>query len=1191
MAIGRISGSVLKSNLTRNGVDLAFETNLLYLDVTNSRVGIGTSEPSTALTVSGTVTATSVTSTSAATLATGSTVGNLTLANGSITDSSGAISFGNENLTTTGTLTVSGLTFPSSDGSNGQVLTTDGSGTISFSDSSGGGGGNNTAVKQFNYYKLGTTSAVVDEFDINEYRGAIYDIVMEDQGNGFVGHLKVSVVHDDSTPYVATYNVNEDSTRIADFTVAISGDMLQLSGATNTSNHTNLRVYRIALGDHHETVANTNSKIIKTSTNISSSATTLDQFTKTDIRGAKYVILIKDDTAGDYQISETSLTHDGTTVFHDDYALVSSRGTPLHTISAAISSSTVTLSAASGGNTTGTAILYRQDLGSKTKFGEFDNFLYGLKGDIDSTVETVDSFDVFKYKTARYFITMESGSEYQNSEVTLTVNNAGTDATISESFVITANNTLATFSADVSSGKARLRASCNPNTKIYFARLSMEADNIYRANGQTADDLYITHNNLKLEPGALTLPKGTTAQRPSINATGMIRYNTSTDTYERYDTTGWTNIATQASVTESDDTSTGEAVSIGTSAKNIDTFTTSTFDSAFYLGVMRDEINDELATVNISLVHNDSDAFVSAGGGVQQGSNAQLTFTADVNSGTVRLRGTGTSAVNSIKFFRIGLGDSTSESESGKTATIFNTDVDSATENLDTFAHGTYRGAKYYISANNTGKTELHNIECLVVHNGTDAFITTYNSNFTGNNELISLTADISGDNVRLRATANEPNTAVKMYRVLLGDSESDASSDNTKTVGQTTTSSSATTMDTFSTDSVNGAHYIVVGNSSSESAASISEVFVVSDGADAFVSSGPIVSTKGSDQLSFSASLSGSTVTVSAASTSGASTTVNAYRVNLLRSSAGASTDITVLTTTDQTISGDKTFTDGTEIKLGTDADANIKHTGTNLNFNETTGDINIRTYANDKDVVISTDDGSGGITEYIVADGSTGAVKLKHYGTTVFETTSTGASITNTSTSDALDITTTEDSSTAGPVINLKRNSSSVANADYLGQIKFQGENDADQEVLYAKISAKILDSADGSEDGILEFAFKKNGSNNISGRFRSDSLQLLNDTSLRVTGHVELGVLSGDPSGTTNIAHIYAKDESSSAEVFVRDEAGNVTKISPHNEKGEWEYFSRNTKTGKTVRVNMEEMIKDIEKLTGKKYIQDC
>ncbi len=1111
MAIGRISGSVLKSNLTRNGVDLAFETNLLYLDVTNSRVGIGTSEPSTALQVSGTVTATSVTSTSAATLATGTTIGNLTLANGSITDSSGAISFGNENLTTTGTFTASGLTFPSSDGSNGQVLTTDGSGTLSFSESSGGGGGNNTAIKQKNYYKLDTTSAVIDEFDINEYRGAIYDITMEDQDNGFVGHIKVSIVHDGSTPYVAEYNVNEDSTRIADFSVAISGDMLQLSAATNSSNHTNLRIYRIALGDHHETVANTNSKIIVTSSNIGSSATTLDQFTKTDIRGAKYVILIKDDTAGDYQISETSVVHDGTTVYHDDYALVSSRGTPLHTISAAISGSTVTLSSASGGNTTGTAILYRQDLGSKTKFGTFDNVLYGLKGDIDSTVETVDTFDAFEFKSARYFITMESGSEYQNSEVTLTVNNAGTDATISESFVISGNNQLAAFTADVSSGKARLRASCNPNTKIFFARLSIEAKNVYRASGQTSDNLYISHNNIDATDtllnlsgmtGALTLPKGTTGQRPS-GVTGMLRYNTTTDTYERFDssTSTFVDIATQASVSESDDTSTGESTSIGTSAKNIDTFATSAFDSAFYLAVMRDEINDELATANISVVHNNSDAFVSPGGGVQQGSNAQLTFTADVNSGSVRLRGTGTAAVNSIKFFRIGLGDNTSASSSGNTATVLNSDVDSTAENLDTFAKGTYRGAKYYISANNTGKTELHNIECLVVHNGTDAFITTYASNFTGNNALISLTADISGSDVRLRATANESNTAVKMYRVLLGDAESDASSTNTKTVGQTTTSSSATTMDTFSTDSANGAFYIVVGNSSSESAASISEVFVVSDGTDAFVATGPQVSTKGTSQLTFTAALSGSTVTVSSASTSGASTTVNAYRVNLLRSLAGASTDITVLTNTAQTISGDKTFTDGTEIKFGTDADANIKHTGTNLNIQETTGDINIRTYADNKDVVIASDDSSGGLANYIIADGSTGEVKLHHYGTEVFATTSTGVAITNTSTSDALLITTTEDSSTAGPVITLKRNSSSPADGDYLGQIKFLGENDNDQEITYAKISGKILDASDGDEDGIIEFMNKKSGGNTITARLRSDSFQLLNDTTLRV------------------------------------------------------------------------------------------
>ena len=77
---------------------------------------------------------------------------------------------------------------------------------------------------------------------------------------------------------------------------------------------------------------------------------------------------------------------------------------------------------------------------------------------------------------------------------------------------------------------------------------------------------------------------------------------------------------------------------------------------------------------------------------------------------------------------------------------------------------------------------------------------------------------------------------------------------------------------------------------------------------------------------------------------------------------------------------------------------------------------------------------------------------------------------------------------------------------------------------------------------------------------------------------------------PSGVTNASHIYAKDESSSSEVFVRDEAGNETKISPHNEKGEWEYYSKNIKTGKTVRVNMEKMIQDIERLTGNKYIEN-
>ena len=53
---------------------------------------------------------------------------------------------------------------------------------------------------------------------------------------------------------------------------------------------------------------------------------------------------------------------------------------------------------------------------------------------------------------------------------------------------------------------------------------------------------------------------------------------------------------------------------------------------------------------------------------------------------------------------------------------------------------------------------------------------------------------------------------------------------------------------------------------------------------------------------------------------------------------------------------------------------------------------------------------------------------------------------------------------------------------------------------------------------------------------------------------------------------------------------DAHGNHTRLSPHNAEGEWEYFSQNSLTGKTVRINMEEVVSDLGKLTGKNYIKD-
>lgn len=128
---------------------------------------------------------------------------------------------------------------------------------------------------------------------------------------------------------------------------------------------------------------------------------------------------------------------------------------------------------------------------------------------------------------------------------------------------------------------------------------------------------------------------------------------------------------------------------------------------------------------------------------------------------------------------------------------------------------------------------------------------------------------------------------------------------------------------------------------------------------------------------------------------------------------------------------------------------------------------------------------------------------------------TGATTATFTNTSTGDTLLLTTTEDSSSAAPVITLKRNSASPADADYLGQIKFKGENDADQEVVYGKITGKIQDASDGTEDGLLEFANMKAGSNNINMRLRSDSLQLLNGTNFQIREQQDLRFYDSDSS----------------------------------------------------------------------------
>tara|TARA_R110000803_G_scaffold37103_5_gene79937 strand:+ start:890 stop:3496 length:2607 start_codon:yes stop_codon:yes gene_type:complete len=329
----------------------------------------------------------------------------------------------------------------------------------------------------------------------------------------------------------------------------------------------------------------------------------------------------------------------------------------------------------------------------------------------------------------------------------------------------------------------------------------------------------------------------------------------------------------------------------------INDFTTSQYDSAWYLAVNRDDASDEFEVVKHSVAHNNTDAFLSTSVRAQTGTNNQIQTTADISDGLVRLLGTGSSPENSVTFYRIGLGDDDSTGIAGEdeSSIVINIDIDSASEVVDTWAKSDYRGAKYYISVNNASKTEVSNLEVLVVHDGTTAYTSVYNVVNTGNNDLVTITAAVDGSNVKLSAAGLEPNIRLHAYRIILADDEADRSSANVNVIGEVTVSSASTTLDTFSTGSYQAAHYVVVGYNSTEGAASICEAAVVSDGTTAFISQYGQVSTKGTDQITLSASHASTTTTVSATSTSGGSTVVNAYRVNLARG-AGASTAVATL-------------------------------------------------------------------------------------------------------------------------------------------------------------------------------------------------------------------------------------------------------------------------------------------------------
>ena len=102
------------------------------------------------------------------------------------------------------------------------------------------------------------------------------------------------------------------------------------------------------------------------------------------------------------------------------------------------------------------------------------------------------------------------------------------------------------------------------------------------------------------------------------------------------------------------------------------------------------------------------------------------------------------------------------------------------------------------------------------------------------------------------------------------------------------------------------------------------------------------------------------------------------------------------------------------------------------------------------------------------------------------------------------------------------------------------------------------------------------------------------LYSDGDIGVSGSLALANDTAPSTSLTNGVLLYAQDVSSSSELRVRDEAGNVTTLSPHNfsligepsEPLAWSYYSENDQD--KINVDMLRTVRLVEKLTGEKLV---
>ena len=145
-----------------------------------------------------------------------------------------------------GGVTISGFVFPTSDGTNGQFIKTNGAGVLSFA--TAGASLSNSAIADGTTTTSSSSIANIDTFDASTYRSAKYFISAVNSDDTRYEIFEANITHDGTNAYLTTFgSTTSGDVGLGTYSADISGGNVRLRVVPITSDDIVFKFQRIAL--------------------------------------------------------------------------------------------------------------------------------------------------------------------------------------------------------------------------------------------------------------------------------------------------------------------------------------------------------------------------------------------------------------------------------------------------------------------------------------------------------------------------------------------------------------------------------------------------------------------------------------------------------------------------------------------------------------------------------------------------------------------------------------------------------------------------------------------------------------------------------------------------------------------------------------------------------------------------------